>query len=125
MNNESSYEIAFLPRNDYLYAKITGLLTAENIMVITRKIKEECIKTNNKVLIDKTESSASVDLSTVFQMGSDILPKIIKRHFNKVAILEKDITDMKKIFEDVSINRSHVIMYFTDPIEAENWLLQY
>lgn len=110
-------------RDTYIYVKATGKRTREDILEISKKTMEKCIETNKTlVLINLKGSSSDLSITETFLMGASELPELLQKSMTRVAIVEDEITDKIKFFENVVVNRGFKVKFFVSVKEAEEWI---
>lgn len=110
-------------RDTYIYVKATGKRTREDILEISKKTMEKCIETNKTlVLINLKGSSSDLSITETFFMGASELPELLQKSMTRVAIVEDEITDKIKFFENVVVNRGYKVKFFVSVKEAEEWI---
>jgi len=118
------YNLEIKREKDFLFAIIKGNRTSESIKNATKEICENCINNQcTKVLVDVRDFKDHISTMNTFDLASVELPDIIRKSIEKVAILDMEVFEKgQKFFENVAVNRGHVVKIFTDINDAKQWL---
>jgi hypothetical protein len=115
-------------RSDYLYIVSKGdVKSAEDLAIHANLIHDEFLKYNpKKILLYEMETNFLLGLSTYIEITSHYDDNFIDdMKFIKIAaIIQKKYKNIGDFWETVCTNRGFDYRAFTDPEEAEQWLLK-
>jgi hypothetical protein len=118
------YEMDIQEKEKYILLSAKGERTKEDIVEICKKLMEKCVETGKpSVLIDLRGSSSDLSIMETFFLADSELPEFLHGKIKVVAIIEDEINEKMKFFEDVCINRGHLVKFFEGYEEAEKWLV--
>jgi hypothetical protein len=119
------YEMSIQEKDKYIFLSAQGERTKEDIVEISKKLMEKCVETKkSSVLIDLRGSSSDLSIMQTFFLADSELPEFLYGIIKKVAIIEDEINEKMKFFENVCVNRGYNVKFFTGFEEAEKWLIE-
>jgi len=118
-----SYDIRYDSEMGYVILSIRGKVTVERIRELAPQVARMLQETNCRRLLNDMRA-AVIDVSVVNLYSS---PQImdesgIMRDTRRALLLPAHFKDAR-FLEDVTRNRGHNLMVFTDADEAKEWLL--
>ena len=115
-------------RNDYLYIVSKGdVWSADDLATHANLIHEEFLKYNpKKILLYELETEFLLGLSAYMEITSHYDDNFIDdMKFIKIAaVIQEKYKNIGVFWETVCTNRGFRYRAFTDPEEAERWLLE-
>ena len=115
-------DLAFENREGYVYARYTGPLTSASLTEAARKGNDYLASHGyDAVLVDVTESPGEMGTIERFLQGN-AMSEFTNKNF-KIAVLARPDQTSNRFWENVTRNRMLKTKDFTDPEEAEAWLL--
>lgn len=117
-----AYEISIEERDAYIYARVTGTNTAEDIIAYMRDLvaRIEAIGCFRVLLHECLEGPrlGTVELfETISRVSQDVLGK-----FDTIAYVDEEIGDLRVFGESVAVNRGMPLAAFTDLCKAVCWI---
>ena len=117
-----SYEIAIEKRPEYLFFRVTGDNTAENVHAYLGDVVAACDEHDcHRILIHETLAGPRLKVDDVFDIASEGAMKALGV-FQAVAYVDEQMGDMSYFLETVALNRGMPIKVFRTVAHAEHWL---
>ena len=120
-----SYQLTYKKEKEILKVKVTGIRNFETVLSIIKDIQQICVNQSTcRVLIDVRSLEGHLKTMEAYEIPSTVFPKIReKRVIEKSAVV--DLEESRKYFsflENVAVNRSFNLRFFTNMEEAIEWL---
>lgn len=110
-------------KKDYLYIKVTGVNSVENVATYLDQIVDECEARNcNRVLIEEHLEGPRLGFTDIFKVASESSVKALGK-IRALAYVDINAEDDSMLFAElVARNRSVPVRVFKTVLDAESWM---
>ena len=120
-----SYQLTYKKEKEILHIKVSGIRSFETVLSIIKDIQQICVNQSTcRVLVDVRDLEGHLKTMEAYEIPSSVFPKLREKHvIEKSAIV--DLEESRKYFsflENVAVNRSFNLRFFTNTEEAIEWL---
>jgi len=120
-----SYQLTYKKEKGILHVKVSGIRSFETVLSIIKDIQQVCLKqSTSRVLVDIQGLEGHLKTMEAYEIPSSVFPKIREKQIiEKSAIV--DLEESRKnfsFFENVGVNRSFNLKFFTNINDASEWL---
>jgi hypothetical protein len=122
-----SYQLTYKKEKGILRVKTSGLRSFDNIVSIVKDIQKICIKEGtSRVLVDIKGLEGHLKTMEAYEIPASVFPKLRNKNIiEKSAIVDNEESRRNfSFFENVAVNRSFNIRFFTKYKDATEWLVK-
>lgn len=117
--------LQFDDRLNYLFVRVSGANTPENVADYLMRVLEECQRLgHSRVLIDENLDGPRLSVDEIFMIAAEGASNALGV-FDAIAFVDEQAGDNSYFTETVAVNRGMPIRAFSNVGEAESWLLRH
>lgn len=117
-----SYSISFQRRPEYLYVRVTGENSRDNVMGYLADLERECEAIECfRVLVDERLEGPRLPEMEVFAIASEGSKKALGK-FEAIAYVDEQMGDMAQFAETAAVSRGMPVAIFSNVEDADRWL---
>ncbi len=120
-----TYKLAFQNRHNYLYAKVSGENSIENVKRYLEEVLQKCKDTGcSLLLIEDQLDGPRLNTMNMFEIASEGSIQY-RGHFKAIAYVDTNAEgELMQFAETVAVNRGTPVKFFQSEGEAEKWLIE-
>ncbi len=122
-----SYQLTYKKEKGFLHVKTTGIRSFDNIISIVKQIQKICLEQGtSRVLVDIKGLEGHLKTMEAYEIPASEFPKLRnKNSIEKAAVVDREESRKNfSFFENVAVNRSYNIRFFTNNKDAAEWLVK-
>lgn len=120
-----SYQLTYKKEKDILHVKVSGIRNFKNVTSIIKDIQKICVRKNTPiVLVNVKGLEGHLNTIEAYEIPASLFPKLRADNIiEKGAIVDREESRKNfSFFENVAVNRSYNIRFFTNTKDAIEWL---
>jgi hypothetical protein len=120
-----SYQLTYKKEKNILHVKVSGVRNFQNVISIIKDIQQICVKKGTqRILVNVKDLEGHLNTIEAYEIPASVFPKLRKNNIiEKGAIVDRE--ESRKYFsflENVAVNRSFNLRFFTNIKDAAEWL---